>query len=59
VATRPVPEPKREDEDDPDDPNLTKPIPRYNAMLAVLRNTLYMYVVSFRYRMDANAVNTV
>ena len=46
MATRPVPEPKREDEDDPDDPNLTKPMPRYNAMLAVLRNTLYMYVLS-------------
>ncbi|THH30605.1 hypothetical protein EUX98_g3576 [Antrodiella citrinella] len=30
-------------EADPDDPNLTIPIPRYNAMLAVLRNTLYIY----------------
>ncbi|KIJ63011.1 hypothetical protein HYDPIDRAFT_113512 [Hydnomerulius pinastri MD-312] len=30
-------------EADPDDPNLTKPLPRYNAMLAVLRNTLYIY----------------
>lgn len=28
---------------DPDDPILTTPIPRYNAMLAVLRNTLYIY----------------
>ncbi|GBE83977.1 Kelch repeat-containing protein [Sparassis crispa] len=28
---------------DPDDPNLTTPLPRYNAMLAVLRNTLYIY----------------
>jgi hypothetical protein len=28
---------------DPDDPNLTIPLTRYNAMLAVLRNTLYMY----------------
>ncbi|KAJ8586961.1 galactose oxidase [Rhizopogon salebrosus TDB-379] len=28
---------------DPDDPTLTAPIPRYNAMLAVLRNTLYIY----------------
>jgi hypothetical protein len=27
---------------DPNDPMLTVPIPRYNAMLAVLRNTLYM-----------------
>ena len=27
---------------DPDDPELTRPMPRYNAMLAVLRNTLYM-----------------
>lgn len=32
------------DDLDPDDPNLTIPLPRYNAMLAVLRNTLYMYV---------------
>ncbi|KAG8216281.1 hypothetical protein J3R82DRAFT_6339 [Butyriboletus roseoflavus] len=43
VAKRPVPEPKRDDEVDLDDPNLTKPMPRYNAMLAVLRNTLYIY----------------
>ncbi|KAH0834643.1 hypothetical protein J3R83DRAFT_10152 [Lanmaoa asiatica] len=35
--------PKRDDEVDPNDPNLTRPIPRYNAMLAVLRNTLYIY----------------
>ncbi|KAG6811499.1 hypothetical protein H0H92_007147 [Tricholoma furcatifolium] len=28
---------------DPDDPNLTTPLPRYNTMLAVLRNTLYIY----------------
>ncbi|KAF9464136.1 hypothetical protein BDZ94DRAFT_1216912 [Collybia nuda] len=28
---------------DPDDPNLTAPLPRYNAMLSVLRNTLYIY----------------
>ncbi|KAG8822139.1 hypothetical protein FRC17_009643 [Serendipita sp. 399] len=32
------------DEDiDPDDPNLTTPLVRYNAMLAVLKNTLYIY----------------
>ncbi|KAH9917135.1 galactose oxidase [Epithele typhae] len=31
------------DEVDPDDPMLTMPPPRYNAMLAVLRNTLYIY----------------
>ncbi|KIK28314.1 hypothetical protein PISMIDRAFT_27711 [Pisolithus microcarpus 441] len=30
-------------EQDVDDPNLTKPTARYNAMLAVLRNTLYIY----------------
>lgn len=30
---------------DPDDPNLTVPLPRYNAMLAVLRNALYMFVL--------------
>ena len=27
-----------------EDPLLTIPLPRYNAMLAVLRNTLYMFV---------------
>lgn len=27
-----------------DDPLLTVPLPRYNAMLAVLKNTLFMYV---------------
>jgi hypothetical protein len=27
-----------------EDPNLSLPIPRYNTMLTVLRNTLYMYV---------------
>ncbi|KAI0765888.1 hypothetical protein BD413DRAFT_481708 [Trametes elegans] len=32
-----------DDEIDPDDPILTVPRPRYNAMLAVLRNTLYIY----------------
>ncbi|KAI0717154.1 hypothetical protein C8Q76DRAFT_616487 [Earliella scabrosa] len=35
--------PPPEDEIDPDDPLLTVPLPRYNAMLAVLRNTLYIY----------------
>ncbi|KAI6100109.1 galactose oxidase, partial [Pisolithus thermaeus] len=30
-------------EQDVDDPNMTKPMARYNAMLAVLRNTLYIY----------------
>ncbi|KAI0090113.1 hypothetical protein BDY19DRAFT_751077 [Irpex rosettiformis] len=35
--------PNNEDEIDLDDPNSTIPIPRYNAMLAVLRNTLYIY----------------
>ncbi|KAJ7632602.1 galactose oxidase [Roridomyces roridus] len=28
---------------DPDDPLLTTPFPRYNALIAVLRNTLYIY----------------
>lgn len=32
-----------EPEFDPDDPMLTTPLPRYNAMLSVLRNTLYIY----------------
>jgi hypothetical protein len=27
---------------EPDDPNITLPLVRYNSMLAVLRNTLYM-----------------
>ncbi|KAK7443216.1 Kelch repeat-containing protein 3 [Stygiomarasmius scandens] len=31
------------DEIDPNDPTLTVPLPRYNAMLAVLRNTLFIY----------------
>ncbi|KAF7294947.1 Galactose oxidase [Mycena indigotica] len=35
-------EPETE-EIDLDDPILTTPLPRYNAMLAVLRNTLYIY----------------
>lgn len=38
-----------EPEIDPDDPNLTTPIPRYNTMLAVLRNTLYMSVTILSY----------
>ncbi|KAF8878772.1 hypothetical protein BD779DRAFT_1613006 [Infundibulicybe gibba] len=33
----------QEPEIDPDDPILTVPLARYNAMLAVLRNTLYIY----------------
>lgn len=33
-----------EPEDDADDPLKTVPLTRYNAMLAVVRNTLYMYV---------------
>ncbi|KAL7277101.1 hypothetical protein ACG7TL_008946 [Trametes sanguinea] len=45
--SRPNPSPKasapQDDEMDPDDPSLTVPLPRYNAMLAVLRNTLYIY----------------
>lgn len=40
---QPEPEPEPEPAIDPDDPNLTVPLPRYNAMLAVLRNTLYIY----------------
>ncbi|KAI9431730.1 galactose oxidase [Lactarius indigo] len=30
-------------ESDPGDPLLSTPMPRYNAMLAILRNTLYIY----------------
>ena len=32
-----------EEEDDPDDPLKTLPMARYNAMLAIQRNTLYIY----------------
>ncbi|KAF8522643.1 hypothetical protein BU17DRAFT_44591 [Hysterangium stoloniferum] len=32
-----------EDQIDPNDPSLTVPLVRYNAMLSVLRNTLYIY----------------
>lgn len=42
AATQPLPVV----EVDPDDPLLTTPLARYNAMLAVLRNTLYMSVSS-------------
>jgi hypothetical protein len=39
------PPPTREiEEDDPDDPEKSIPSARYNAMLAVQRNTLYMFV---------------
>jgi hypothetical protein len=38
-----------ETELDPDDPLLSTPMPRYNAMLAVLRNTLYMHVLTNLY----------
>jgi hypothetical protein len=31
---------------DPDDPSLSMPMARYNAMLAVVRNTLYMCPIS-------------
>jgi hypothetical protein len=39
---------------DPDDPILSVPPPRYNAMLAVLRNTLYMLVFSHAFVLDAS-----
>lgn len=35
-----------ETERDSDDPLLSTPMPRYNAMLAVLRSTLYMHVTT-------------
>ena len=38
-----------ETERDPDDPLLSTPMPRYNAMLAVLRSTLYMHVPTTPY----------
>ena len=31
-----------EDEDDADDPAKTVPLTRYNAMLAIVKNTLFM-----------------
>jgi len=40
--TAPNPDNTPDLEIDPNDPHLTIPLPRYNAMLAVLRNTLYM-----------------
>ncbi|PVF93896.1 galactose oxidase [Serendipita vermifera] len=43
APTIPPQAPSPTDEVDPDDPNLTVPLVRYNAMLAVLRNTLYIY----------------
>ncbi|TFY62977.1 hypothetical protein EVJ58_g3529 [Rhodofomes roseus] len=42
VANKKTPMPAGDDVD-PDDPEITRPMPRYNAMLAVLRNTLYIY----------------
>ncbi|CDR88631.1 uncharacterized protein SPSC_05235 [Sporisorium scitamineum] len=40
----PAPTPQEdEEEDDPDDPLKTIPLERYNVMLAVQRNTLYVY----------------
>ncbi|KAF7791713.1 hypothetical protein EIP86_002737 [Pleurotus ostreatoroseus] len=39
----PAPAPVVEPDVDLDDPLLTTPLPRYNAMLAVVRNTLYIY----------------
>ncbi|KAG1733380.1 uncharacterized protein EDB91DRAFT_1149256 [Suillus paluster] len=42
VKTKETKRPEEPDVD-ADDPMLTAPIPRYNAMLAVLRNTLYIY----------------
>ncbi|KAF9449625.1 galactose oxidase [Macrolepiota fuliginosa MF-IS2] len=48
VPTKAPPETKQKTsaqnaEQDLDDSNMTVPIPRYNAMLAVLRNTLFIY----------------
>jgi hypothetical protein len=42
------PPPPRKEEEDPDDPEKSVPSSRYNAMLAVQRNTLYLYVVWLR-----------
>lgn len=43
-APAPPPQPaQEEEEDDPDDPLKTIPLERYNVMLAVQRNILYVY----------------
>jgi len=39
-ATPPVEE--EEEEEDADDPAKTVPLTRYNAMLAIVKNTLFM-----------------
>jgi hypothetical protein len=44
-----------EPETDPDDPLLSTPMPRYNAMLSVLRNTLYMYVFMYSHSIKSRA----
>lgn len=38
------PPPDPDDDDDPDDPLKSTPLTRYNAMLAIVKNTLYMCV---------------
>jgi hypothetical protein len=48
--------PESELEPDPEDPLLSTPMPRYNAMLAVLRNTLYMYVSTFLHSVNLRPV---
>lgn len=39
---------------DDEDPAASVPLPRYNAMLAVLRNTLYMYIYSLNHAFCAH-----
>jgi len=54
MATSIVP---HDPEVDPDDPKHTIPLARYNAMLAVLRNTLYMCVTLGELAIDANFIS--
>lgn len=36
-----------EDDDDPEDPLKSTPLTRYNAMLAIVKNTLYMLAAMY------------
>lgn len=39
-----TPPPEPDEDDDPEDPLKSTPLTRYNAMLAIVKNTLYMSV---------------
>lgn len=40
-----MPSPTPVEDDDADDPQKTIPLTRYNAMLAIVKNTLFMWVM--------------